>query len=71
MTGPDRTQVTWRKSSRSTGEEDSDCVEVAYLGRRAPSGHSVTMRDSKNPSGPHLHFTAAEWSTFLTTAKQT
>lgn len=39
---PDQT-VTWRKSSKSTGEDT--CVELAYAG---------AVRDSKNPAGPVL-----------------
>jgi Domain of unknown function (DUF397) len=38
----------WRKSSRSSGFENSDCVEVARL------PESIGMRDSKNPGGGHL-----------------
>ncbi len=49
--------VTWRKSSRSSNE--GACVEIADLtdGARA-------VRDSKNPTGAALVFTAAEWSAF-------
>jgi hypothetical protein len=47
----------WFKSTRSGG--DKDCVEVAFLSK----GH-VGVRDSKNPSGPALVFTADEWSAF-------
>ncbi|MFJ4337405.1 DUF397 domain-containing protein [Streptomyces sp. NPDC088915] len=53
----------WRKSSHS-GPEGGSCVEVldGY-----PSG--VPIRDSKNPHGPVLVFTAAGWSSFITTFK--
>ncbi|MFI0485554.1 DUF397 domain-containing protein [Actinomadura sp. 9N215] len=47
----------WRKSSHSSGQ-GGECVEVADL---APS---VAVRDSKDPHGPKLAFTAAEWRTF-------
>ena len=47
----------WAKSSASGG---GDCVEV----RLTRSG--VEVRDSKDPTGPVLSFTEAEWSAFLT-----
>jgi hypothetical protein len=43
----DLSRVTWRKSSRSNGGQDS-CVEVAML------TSAVAIRDSKNPDG-HAH----------------
>lgn len=39
----------WRKSSHSEGSQDGACVEVADLGNGL-----VGLRDSKNPSLPHL-----------------
>ncbi|MGH3796011.1 MAG: DUF397 domain-containing protein [Pseudonocardiaceae bacterium] len=48
--------LRWRKSSYSSG--DGNCVEVADL----DSGRAV--RDSKDPAGPALSFTAAGWSAF-------
>ena len=54
----DLSNARWRKSSYSGSE--SDCVEVAFVGDR------VATRDSKNPTGPALVFTRAEWATFLT-----
>jgi hypothetical protein len=38
-------------------------VEVATLGPR------IAVRDSKNPDGPHLAFTPAEWRVFTTSIK--
>jgi len=47
----------WIKSSRSGG--GGDCVEV----REVDSG--IGVRDSKNPNGPQLSFTRAEWAAFV------
>lgn len=55
----DLSDVRWKKSSRSGAF--NNCVEVAGLG---DGEHAV--RDSKNPTGPVLRFTAAEWSAFTT-----
>ncbi|MEU1823839.1 DUF397 domain-containing protein [Streptomyces abikoensis] len=55
----DLTSAQWRKSSYShTG---TDCVEVA----NHPSPAVVPVRDSKNPHGPALIFTAPAWSSFI------
>jgi len=47
----------WFKSTRSAG--GAKCVEVAWL----DSGR-VGVRDSKNPTGPALVFSPAEWDAF-------
>lgn len=47
----------WFKSSRSGASKD--CVEIAFL-----DGGIVGVRDSKNPAGPALVFTPAEWQAF-------
>lgn len=48
--------LSWRKSSRS--QSVNQCVEIAHLA----AGRAV--RDSKDPAGAVLTFTAAEWSAF-------
>lgn len=53
----DLTQVTWRKSSRST--DQANCVEIAHT----PAG--VAVRDSKNPTGPVLLFPKVDWTSLL------
>jgi len=48
----------WVKSSLSFS--NGACVEVADL-----SDGKVGVRHSKDPSGPVLRFTSAEWQAFL------
>lgn len=47
----------WRKSSRSGS--NGQCTEVM------DTGDEILVRDSKNPNGPHLTFTRAEWTAFI------
>ena len=47
---------SWRKPSASGG---TNCVEA-----RTGAG-GVEVRDSKNPGGPVLAYTPAEWAAFL------
>jgi Domain of unknown function (DUF397) len=49
----------WMKSTRS-GPTGGNCVEVAFL-----RGGEVAMRNSRQPDGPALVFTRAEWDAFL------
>jgi hypothetical protein len=58
----DLTGATWRTSTYSSN--NGNCVEVA---RNLPS--VVAVRDSKNPDGPALVFTAAAWSAFVSVAR--
>jgi hypothetical protein len=53
---PDAGQRPWRKSSHS---HINGCVEVA------PTPGGVAVRDSKDPNGPVLRYTHAEWAAFL------
>ncbi|MGV9677079.1 DUF397 domain-containing protein [Nocardia sp. NPDC003482] len=55
----DLSAASWYKSTHSAG--GSECVEVAHL----PTG-GVGVRDSKNPTGPALVFSASEWDAFTT-----
>jgi len=55
-------QARWQKSSRS-GPNSDNCVEVAFV------DDAIAVRDSKDPSGPALLFTAAEWDAFVVGAK--
>lgn len=54
----DLSSAQWIKSSYS--ESGGQCVEVAFL-----SNNAVGVRDSKNPGGPALAFSAEEWTAFL------
>ncbi|WP_123748214.1 DUF397 domain-containing protein [Saccharothrix texasensis] len=59
MSTGDLSGVTWRKSSRSNGASNANCVEVAF------TGPAVAVRDSKNPEAATLAFPAVQWSFFL------
>jgi hypothetical protein len=50
--------LTWRKSSYS-GSSGGNCVEVA---RDEPA--VIAVRDSKDPQGPVLAFSSADWQSF-------
>jgi hypothetical protein len=53
---------SWRKASHSVG--NGECVEVSSaLGR-------VSVRDSKDPEGPVLNYSADTFRSFLGTAKK-
>ncbi|GAA4229953.1 hypothetical protein GCM10022254_23580 [Actinomadura meridiana] len=53
--------LTWRKSSRSNGEQE--CVELAAT----PEG--VAARDSKNPHGGHILVSREDFRRFTETLK--
>ncbi|MCI0689632.1 MAG: DUF397 domain-containing protein [Sporichthyaceae bacterium] len=54
--------MTWTRSSFCM-DPNNTCVEVQQI------GHSVIVRDSKNPDGPTLSFSRDEWAAFLKGAK--
>jgi len=54
----DLSHADWRKSSYS-GTNGGNCVEIA---RNLPG--VVAVRDSKDPCGPALAFTPADWEAF-------
>ena len=59
------TRAQWRTSSYSGGNGGT-CVEVAD---NLPG--VVAVRDSKDPDGPVLTFTRADWSAFVTGVRRT
>ena len=63
MNMPQVNAAQWKKSSRSNGNGGNNCVEVALLEGGA------AVRHSKNPAGPALLFTTAEWAAFVGGAK--
>ncbi|BBA98822.1 hypothetical protein RVR_5165 [Actinacidiphila reveromycinica] len=61
---PDLSKAAWRKSSYSDGPDPNSCIEVAdgFAG-------IVPVRDSKDPQGPALTFTADAWNAFVTSVR--
>jgi len=59
---PDLSNAKWNKSTRCDNS-GGNCVEVAFV------GDQTAVRDSKNPGGPALIFTGAEWDAFVGGAK--
>jgi hypothetical protein len=57
------TGAQWVKSGRS-GPTGGNCVEVAFL-----TDGQVAVRNSRQPAGPALVFSAREWDAFLGGAK--
>jgi hypothetical protein len=61
-TGSPGCHLAWRKAQSSVG--NGACVELA------PVDGMVAIRDSKDPEGPILSYTVAEWHAFLDGAKR-
>jgi len=61
---PEHTGPTWRRSSYSN-TQGNQCVEVAVIGDR------IALRDSKDPNGPVLTFSKAEWRQFVRRMRHT
>lgn len=55
--------LAWLKSRRSN--PSGNCVEVAEL----PDGAGIAVRNSRDPEGPALIYTAAEIAAFILGAK--
>ena len=52
----------WRKSRRSI--HNGACVEVA------PAAGAVMVRDSVDPTGPRVSYSAQAWQSFIAGAKR-
>lgn len=61
MTDPGSADCMWRKSQVSNSQ--GECVEVSF------AKHAVLVRHSRNPAGPVLSFSHAEWNAFLAGAR--
>ncbi|SDI37924.1 protein of unknown function [Actinokineospora alba] len=55
----DLDHARWRKSSRSTGDTETECVEVAFV----PG--TVGVRDSKKPEAGALVVSERAWRSAL------
>jgi hypothetical protein len=62
-------ELSWFKSSFSSGG-GGECLETAYTWRKSTQGgpSTIHIRDSKNPTGPHLNLSPTAWADFLTHA---
>ncbi|WKX70399.1 DUF397 domain-containing protein [Streptomyces sp. XD-27] len=63
MCPPEHESAAWRKSSYSG--QGGNCLEVADNFRDV-----VPVRDSKDPHGPALVFSAGSWSSFVAAVKR-
>jgi hypothetical protein len=61
ITRPQARDLQWRKAARSAG--DGACVEVAPVNGR------IAVRDSMNPGGSWLQYSAQSWRDFIAVVK--
>ena len=62
LSDAERKSLAWHKAQRSTA--NGACVEIA------PAAGNIAIRDSKDPDGPVLVYTPAEFSAFLDGARR-
>ena len=58
----DLSNARWLRTTRG-GSDSDNSVEVAFVDQ------AIAVRDSQDPDGPALIFTAAEWDAFVGGAK--
>ncbi|MFD1658908.1 DUF397 domain-containing protein [Streptomyces caeni] len=58
-TAGDASELSWFKSSYSSGNDGNSCVEIAIAPR------TIHVRDSKNVEGPRLALTPGAWAHFV------
>ncbi|WP_329066656.1 DUF397 domain-containing protein [Streptomyces sp. NBC_01429] len=59
-TAGDASELAWFKSSYSSGNDGTSCVEIAT------TPGTVHIRDSKTLEGPRLTLTPGAWANFVT-----
>lgn len=64
----DLTGAPWKKSTRSGGG-NGDCVETTPL-KVSSDVLGMGVRDSKDPDGPVLRFSADAWSAFMASVER-
>jgi hypothetical protein len=62
LSASERRNLAWHKAQSSTN--NGQCVEIAS------TAGIIAIRDSKDPDGPILVYTAAEFSAFLQGARK-
>jgi hypothetical protein len=60
--GIDLSNAKWTRATHGASDSDNH-VEVAFVGQ------AIAVRNSQDPDGPALIFTAAEWDAFVGGAK--
>jgi hypothetical protein len=61
LSGSERSNLAWQKAQSST--VNGQCIEIAS------TADKIAIRDSKDPNGPILVYTLAEFSAFLEGAR--
>ncbi len=58
-----------RQGSTSFGFAEGGVEVATEAGSKEDSDHVIKIRDAKNPDGPKLVFTPAEWQAFVAGVK--